>query len=75
MNDPKAVELLEQVKQTAACSPRLTPYIEKAAKNELQFSDLSSSDAVWILAVVKDSPYRDILKQIAKNKAVIADAW
>lgn len=75
MNDPRAVALLEQAKQKAACSPRLAPYIAKAAKNELQFSDISEDDAVWLLAVLKQSEYREDLKKIAKGKAVVANIW
>ena len=75
MNDPKVVALLEQAQKAAACSPRLAPYVAKAAKNELQFSDISQEDAVWLLAVLKKSPSRDALKQIAKEKAALADAW
>lgn len=75
MNDPKAVALLEQAKQKAACSPRLAPYISKAAKNELHISDVSEDDAVWMLAVLKQSEYRTDLKKIAKGKAAVADAW
>lgn len=75
MNDPKAVALLEQAQKASACSPRLAPYVAKAAKNELQLSDISQEDAVWLLAVLKKSPFRDTLKQIAKEKAVFADVW
>ena len=67
MNDPKAVELLDLAEKAKSCSLRLAPYQVKKGQGDLQMSDLTPDDAVWLLGVVKVPVYRDLLKQIAKG--------
>lgn len=69
MNDPRAIKLIELLKDKKACA-HLAGYIEKARQGNLQLSDLSPKDAIWVLVVDKTKTCRDEVKAIAKADTV-----